>query len=279
MKKTATIFFLSSLAFFVASIDGHSFDNAEAGRNAAAAVGRPVGRHLLTDQTGRRFAFPIEGAQDKAVVVNFIYTDCGHACPLIVGHLADAYKKAGDAFGVKFTALTIGLDTERDTPEHMAGFGKRFAHDPEKWRFASADAQTIAALTKELGVYYKKTKDGFEHANIVTIVGPDRRVFSQVYGPAPSPDEILKPVYASLKPSGSFDAADNAGKPLSLLDRLRLLCYTYDPSTGEYRADYGFFAVIGVGVFMLGALVFLVRHIMRGARQADKSHARGEDGR
>jgi len=269
MKEAATILLLSLLAFFAASIDGHSFDNAEAGRNAAASVGRPVGRHLLIDQLGRRFAFPFEGAQDKAVVVNFIYTDCGHVCPLIVGRLADAFKKAGADFGERFTALTVGLDTEKDTPEHMADYGSRVAAEPAKWRFASADAKTIAALTKELGIYYKKTVYGFDHANIVTIVGPDKRVFSQVYGPAPSPDEILRPLYDSLKPR-SGDAADNAGKPLSLLDRLRLLCYTYDPATGEYRADYGFFAVIGIGVFVLGALVFLVRHIIHGARPADK---------
>lgn len=277
MKKSAALFMLIAAALILRPVLAASLDNSGTVNAQTALAGTPVGRHTLFDQTGKRFDFPPSDAQGKAIVVNFIYTDCGHVCPLIVERLADAYRKAGGDFGGKFIAMTIGLDTERDTPEHLAGFAKRFVKDPVKWRFASSDEKTVAAMTKEFGVYYKKTKDGFEHANTVTIIGPDYRIFSQVYGQSPLPDEILKPVYASLKPSGAFGASDAAPRPISLLDRLRVLCYTYDPVTGAYRADFGFIVVAGLGLFVWGAGIFFVRHLIRGARQADKSKARADE--
>ncbi|OGQ51560.1 MAG: hypothetical protein A3J24_00750 [Deltaproteobacteria bacterium RIFCSPLOWO2_02_FULL_53_8] len=268
LKARARVILLIAAVIFSVPVVSHGLNNKAAGPGATAVIGSPVSSYTLFDQTGASFDFPFQQAEGKAVVVNFIYTDCGHVCPLVVQHLADAYKKAGSDFGNRFIALTVGLDTERDTPAHLAGFGKRFAKDPEVWRFASSDAKTIAAMTKELGVYYKKTKDGFEHANIVTVIGPDRRIFAQVYGPAPTPDEILKPVYASLRPSASGSPVGNGRQPVTLLDRLRLLCYTYDPATGEYKADYGFIVVIGIGIFAWGIGIYIIRHIIRGARQA-----------
>ncbi|MBI5885628.1 MAG: SCO family protein [Deltaproteobacteria bacterium] len=274
MKLQRIIFITVALAVLAAAglRPAPALADANAGVDAASGgptvLEGPIAGFVFTDQLGRRFDFTPASMQGKAVVVNFIYTDCGHACPLIVRHLADAFKKAGRDFGGRFTALTIGLDTERDTPEHMADFGRKFAKDPAKWVFASADAKTVAGLAKALGVYYKRTEDGFEHANVVTVIGPDRAVFARVIGPAPTPDEILRPVYASLETTGMVEVAPGAGGASSLLDRLRLLCYSYDPATGEYRADYGFLVVIGLGFSVLGAGVFFIRHLIRGARQA-----------
>lgn len=237
---------------------------AASARAADDAIGREIGAHGLVDQDGR--AFSTSELVGKPYALSFVYTGCGHTCPLIVTSLKRALTSDPD-FGVKFTALTVGIDVGKDTPKAMKAMGAKVTNDFTKWRFASGGKEAIEGLAKAAGFYYKKTGDDYEHMNLVTIIGPDGRVFKQVYGAQFLPEDILGPLYGSIKYAGRpappwvKGGAGQGGAEMTLLDRIKLLCYTYDEVTGTYRLDYGFLIVVAVTAFVQTTILFVVAYI------------------
>ncbi len=231
-----------------------SFEDAAVNR-ANNAVGRKIGDYTLTDQDGKKFS--IREFQGKPYVLSLIYTTCGHECPTIIMHLQEAFKKAGGDFGAKFNALTIGFNPERDTPEQLRRYGKSFTNDFSKWRFAAADKKTIEGLARDLGFYYNKIDEGFDHINMVTIVDKEGKIYKQIYGLDFKPVEILEPLSQSInmvKPVVS--------KPLSIIERIKLFCYKYDEATGKYKLDYGLLITASIGAVLqiatMGWFIYLL---------------------
>lgn len=229
----------------------------EAAKKAEGSVGKYAGNFSLIDQNGVRFS--MRDLAGKPVAVSFIYTGCGHTCPTIISSLRDTFKDA-DGFGQRFTALTVGIDPSNDTPARLKEFGKRFAVDFTKWRFASADARTIKALADNLGFYYKRAGREFEHMNMVTILDSNGTIYKQVYGVVLEPADILPHLYGATEAGGSVLAP----RPIGLIERIKLLCYTYDKKTGTYRPDYGFLMVVALGLTMQGVIAFMLFYIFRG---------------
>lgn len=219
------------------------------------AVGREIGDYTLIDQEGKPFR--IRELLDKPLIISLIYTGCGPVCPTITTHLQDAFRVAGPDFGTKFRALTISFDVENDRPARMKEYGRNFTDDFAKWRFAAADQKTIDRITKDLGFYYKKLATGFDHINMVTIVDQKGRIYQQVYGFDFKPEDVLDPVYQSMK---LIKAPQS--RSLSLTDKITLFCYKYDETTGRYRLDYGLLITLGVGslfqVATMGVIIYLV---------------------
>lgn len=220
---------------------------------ADSAVGKYIGDYTLIDQDGK--SFRLKEFAGKPFVLSFIYTNCSLICPTITAHLKDAFKEAGGSFGNKFQALTISFDTVNDTPQSIKRYAGSFTGDFKKWRFAVADKLTIEALAKDVGFYYL-TDRKLDHMNLVTVVDKEGRVYRQLYGYALKPYEILQPVYQAL---ASKEAAKS--KPLTIMDRIRLLCTTYDEKTGTYTVDYTFPVIFLLGVTLQATLVFIVAYI------------------
>lgn len=177
--------------------------------------------------------------------------------------LRRALEKTQSGLGDKFKALTIGLDPENDTPARMKAFGENLGADFKKWTFASGDKNTIEKLAGETGFYFKKTGSGYDHLNLVTVIDSDGKVFRQVYGAEFRPDDLLAPLSAALNREGR-----NGFTPNGLLDRIKLLCYTYDEATGAYKFDYSFLMAIVLGLIVQTLLVLLIVYLFRGQKPA-----------
>ena len=70
-------------------------------------------------------------------VVDFIFTSCSTACPLLstaLAHLQDDIRTRG--LGTKARLLSISVDPERDTSERLRAFAARYGADPHLWHFA-----------------------------------------------------------------------------------------------------------------------------------------------
>ncbi len=222
---------------------------------ATNAIGRKIGNYTLTDQDGRQFT--LSEFNGKPYVLSLIYTTCGHECPTIIMQLKKAFEISGADFGSKFNALTIGFNPDKDTPEQLKRYGESFTNNFPKWRFAAADKKTIEGLARDLGFYYRKVDEGFDHINMVTIVDKNGQIYKQVYGLDFKPAEILEPVTQSvnmIRPPGA--------KPLSIIERIKLICYKYDEKTGKYRLDYGLIVTISIGAVLqtltIGWFIYLL---------------------
>ncbi|MEK6692762.1 MAG: SCO family protein [Nitrospirota bacterium] len=205
---------------------------------ANSVIGKKIGDYRLTDQDGKSFG--LKDFAGKPIIINFVYTDCGHICPTITMSLGKAIKEAGKDFGTTFNAVTIGFDIDNDTPHRMNEYGRSFTDDFGNWKFVTADKETMRRITDDFGFFYKKIPGGFDHLNAVTIVDSKGSIYKHVYGINLSPREILDPLYQSMKTV----EGESAGKRYSDLEfyeiftSIKLLCYDYDESTGTYKFSY-----------------------------------------
>lgn len=226
------------------------------------ALGRRLGAHTLTAPDGTPVT--LASLAGRPLIISFIYTSCVHTCPIVTQTLERAVEVARDTLGRdSFRVVTIGFDAPRDTPERMAVFARGQGVGDDSWLFLSADAETAAALTADLGFTFFRSPKGFDHISQTTLIDGEGRVVRQIYGPNFEPPALVEPL---------MDLA--LGRPLAgatlggLIDRLRLFCTIYDPRQDRYRLDYSIFVGIAVGTFCLGGVaVFLVRNWRHGRSQ------------
>ena len=234
------------------------FDQQYAMQISAQAVGRPLGDYALLDRDGRPMQF--SRFRGKPLLVSLIFTRCTQTCPMTTRYLREAVRAMQDAFGAdSFAVLSVGFDSDSDTPLAMRSFAKRQGVDLPNWEFASTDAANVSALARAVGFTYRPSPAGYDHISQLTIVDSQGRVFAQVYGDdfeLPSLGEPLKQLLRRTPTHYPF--WQNVGR------RIRLFCTTFDPSTGRYRADYSFFIAMLISAAMIVPFGFwLVRELRR----------------
>jgi protein SCO1/2 len=190
------------------------------------------------------------------VLVSLIYTSCYHICPTVTTDLARIVKIARDATGDdSFSILTIGFDTQNDTPDRMRLFAKKRGIAINDWHFLSASAGTMERLAGDVGFSYFSTAKGFDHMIQATLLDADGKVYRQIYGMAPEPPALVEPLKEILW------GKQVAATPVTgWINNIKLFCTVYDPTTGLYHFDYSPFISFGIGLFVLGGIaVFIIR--------------------
>ncbi len=242
--------------------DAATFDENSALAYSRSVLERRLGAHSLTAPDGT--VVTLAELAGRPLIISFIYTSCVHTCPIVTQTLERAVEMARDTLGRdSFRVVTIGFDAPKDTPERMAVFAREQGVGDDGWLFLSADAETTAALTADLGFVFFRSPKGFDHISQTTLIDSEGRVVRQIYGPNFEPPALVAPL---------MDLA--LGRPLAgdtlggLIDRLRLFCTIYDPRQDRYRLDYSIFVGIAVGTFCLGGVaIFLVRNWRHGRSQ------------
>lgn len=215
------------------------------------AVGRKIGEYRLLDQDGKGFS--TAEFIGKPFVVSFVYTSCTYICGTITHNLSNVVKEKKERLGKDFNLLTVSFDPERDTPKKLKEFGSSYTNDFSHWRFATASKETIEKMAKDFGFFYKKEGNHFQHMNMVSVVGANGNILTQVYGIDFKPDQVLSPVYyperlRKVKKEGFT----------GLVEKVVLFCYRYDPSTNSYKLDYPLLLRMGLEGTLLFSILFFV---------------------
>lgn len=232
-----------------------------------AAVGNTIGDYELTDHLGA----PVWLRSDYAgrpLVISMIFTSCHHVCPTTTKHLAKAVDAAREALGTdSFDVVTIGFDVAHDTPEAMGAFARKQGVNEPGWRFLSASNETIQQIKNDLGFIFFPTARGFDHINQSSVIDRDGVVYSQVYGVTFELPWLVEPLKELV-----FNRPSSQGHLVAgLVDRIKLFCTVFDPTTGRYRFDNSlFFQLFAGGTFILAVLFYLLRETFK-ARKARKA--------
>jgi protein SCO1/2 len=236
-------------------------DEAEALRTGQAAIGRQLADHTLLDTVRQ----PVHLAEfrGKPLVVSMVYTSCSSVCPTIVQTLDAAVGAAQKALGAdSFAVVTIGFDTRHDTPARMAAFARAQGIDRPSWRFLSGDADTVDALTDEVGFTVYPSPQGFDHLALTTIVDQEGLIYRQIYGGVFEAPALVEPLKDLV-----FGRRSDWTSIEGLINRVRLFCTLYDPRTGGYRFDYSPFVGMVIGfVALAGVAGFALREWRRAGR-------------
>ncbi len=93
----------------------------------------------LTDQSGQ--VFDSTALTGKVALVEFVYTHCTDACPLLSATFAQAQRKLGDEklLGSKVMLVSVSVDPTHDTPSVLAEYGQRFRADDAGWKMLTGD--------------------------------------------------------------------------------------------------------------------------------------------
>ena len=238
--------------------------NTPAGASPTAELLRDVGieQHLdeqlpldamFVDEAGRQVRLG-DFFTDKPVVLALVY----YKCPMLCTQVLNGFLKSSQAvplqIGRDFQVVTVSFDS-REGPELAAEKQKQYVRAYRRegaaqgWHFLTGSQDSIDRLTSSIGFRYRfDPKSGqFAHASGIVIATPDGRLARYLYGIEYSPHDLRLGLVES-----------SAGRIGSPVDQVLLLCYHYDPLTGQYGLAIagvlrvaGVLTVIGLGGFLL----------------------------
>lgn len=243
------------------------FDEKDALRISQAAVGNQLGDYTFMDRSGRKVR--LSDYRGKPLVISMIYTHCPFVCATTTRSLS-ALKASQDALGAdNFGVLTVGFDTENDTPEAMDDFAKRMGVNLPKWGFVSSDAETIRKLSKDLGFVYIPTEEGgFNHTTQTTFVNAQGKVYRQIYGDEFDNKTLLEPLREMIY---NIKTAEPGLAGFS--NQVKLFCTVYDSKSGSYKVNYNYF--YGIGASILASFLiawWIVYHYRRSPKRNYPNH-------
>lgn len=234
--------------------DVQAFDEKEALKTSQDAIGNQLGDYTFLNRSGHTVR--MSDYRGKPLVVDMIYTHCPLVCATKTRNL-EALKLSRDALGAdSFNVLTIGFDTENDTPEAMDDFAKRMDVKLPNWEFVSTDSDTIRKLSKDLGFVFSPSPiGGFDHITQTTFVDGRGRVYQQIYGDEFDNRTLLEPLKNMIFNIKTTDPIYNVktAEPgfAGIAKSVRLLCTVFDPQTGKYTIDYGRLYGMGLDIIVL----------------------------
>jgi len=181
--------------------------------------------------------------------VNFVDYTCRTLCGTDLMLLSDAIRRAG-LKPADFRIIAIGLD-----PKDSAQAAIKMERDqiPAALHpittFLLPDQATIGKATGALGFRYAydAQRDQFAHPAVVYAIAPDGSLRA-----------ALSPLALN---AGDLRQVLTTAQPPSLYQRIRALCYGYDPETGIYTSRIMLLLQAGaLATLLLLALVFLRRY-------------------
>ena len=137
--------------------------------NADDAAAEEKARKYFTnleviDQDGRKLKFYDDVLKGKVVAINFIFTNCQGACPLMTRHLTLVRDLLGPDVGNEIHFVSMSIDPLRDTPAAMKEFAQTHDADQDYWRFVTGDPENLEYIVKKLGQY---TEDVEAHSTLL----------------------------------------------------------------------------------------------------------------
>jgi len=153
------------------------------------------------------------------------YLRCEDLCSVTLPGAAKALERAGLVPARDYRAIFTSIDA-REGPDVLASGIERIpAADRSGWTFLGGNEAAAQALAHRVGFHYRYEpgRDAFAHPEGIVLLSPEGRISRYFFG-------------ASFDPAGLRLALAEAGQGRtgSLSDRLLLLCYHFDPSTGRY---------------------------------------------
>lgn len=242
-----------------------AFDKGAALETSRAKIGTRIRDHTLRDRDGEPIT--LDRFRGKPLVISLIYTSCHRICPTTTRNVAEAVSQARSFLGQDaFNVITVGFDARNDDPEALRAFARRqgIAGQPDWW-LLGGDPEALDRFTTDLGFTFAASPSGFDHVVQTTVVDREGRIYRQVYGQDFPVPRLVRPLKELVlgEGKGSFSAA-------GIVDNVRFFCTVYDPDSGVYRLDYGFFLrVLLGGLMLILTAVILFREARKRSPPAD----------
>lgn len=177
---------LASLAVIAAggavlwqATDGFAALTTESARRVEVLRDMPaVPTVTVETMAGKRLALP--PGDGRAMVVEFIYTNCPSICQSAGAELAQLRDRlASGPLAARVWLVSLSFDPARDTPERMTEYGHWHGADGRLWTVARPAEGDLDALLNAYGITVIPDRaGGFTHNAALHVVSPDGRLLA-----------------------------------------------------------------------------------------------------
>ena len=149
---------------------------------------------LLT-QTGDTVRFYNDVLKGHTVMINFIFTDCDGACPILTHKLLAISKALGDEAPDNLRFVSISIDPENDSPAALREFAQgQGVTETMDWVFLTGERANIDHIVKKLGQY---SPDPVQHSTLLLAGNVKARHWTKI-----RPDTALPGIVEQIKRLG-----------------------------------------------------------------------------
>lgn len=190
----------------------------------------------------------------KPVIISLVYYACPGLCNFHLNGLTETLKDVDWNPGDKFEILAISFDPKENS-ELAKNKKKNYMEiykrpEAEKgWHFLTADQDTINNITATVGFKYKwnEKENEWSHASAAIVATPGGVISRYLGGIQFDPKDIKLALNEAA-----------GGKIGSLIDKVILFCFHYDPQANKY-ALYAYNLVrLGGGIIVLVMFFWLL---------------------
>jgi protein SCO1/2 len=164
----------------------------------------------------------------RPVLLTLVYFECPNLCNILLNGLVKGLGDMPWEPGKQFDIVAVSINPN-EKPELAAAkkeayiklYGK--PQSAAGWHFLTGEESQIRQLASEVGFRYKKDGEQYAHAAALYVLTPEGKISRYLYGIEFKPTDLKM---ALLEASN--------GKIGSVIDRILLFCYHYDPVTRKY---------------------------------------------
>jgi protein SCO1 len=126
----------------------------------------------LVDQHGATVS--LAALKGKPVLIDFIYTTCASACPLLTARFAQVADKLGGELGSGITMVSITIDPERDHPAQLLEYAKTHSANRGGWLLLTGKPADVESVLAIYGLKRHRESDGtIDHVTTSYLLGRD----------------------------------------------------------------------------------------------------------
>ena len=190
---------------------------------------------------------------NKPTILSFVYFDCPGLCSPLLEGVGDVIRKTDMKLGKDYQVITISFNF-RDTPQKAKEKKKRFTEryakgNSDGWIFLTTDSATIFNITHAAGFITKAVGLDFVHPSAIIAVSPQGMITRYLYGITFQPIDFKMALIEA-----------NKEQPRPSIQKVLMLCYSYDPQGQRYTLDV--LKVTGI-LILFFILVFAVVYLIK----------------
>lgn len=166
----------------------------------------------------------------RPVVLVLAYYQCPNLCETLLAGVLQALAGSGDRAGEDYELVVVGIDPDEGPAEATAERQRLLSHravpgDVAHLHFLTGTRPAIRAVAAAAGFryHYDEQLDQYAHAAGLVVTTPEGRISRYLFGVRFDPQDLR----LALAEAGQRHVGN-------VVDQVLLLCYQYDPTTGQY---------------------------------------------
>ena len=163
----------------------------------------------LTDQTGAGFSS--QSLAGRVTLLDFVYTHCTDACPLLSATFQGAQRKLLDdkLLGSKVMLVSLSVDPQHDTPNVLLEYGQQFKADANGWKLLTGDFDQVYDVVTGFKVATRPPRPAVDapapggteltHSTRIILIDAQQQVRAYLEGHDATPDDLVNAAKRLIK--------------------------------------------------------------------------------